>query len=179
MIGPGGNLEKNVPFTRSLYQPLSIVGDGTGAISQNIDGDTTPTKFYIQPPSTEKYTLRRANIEIIDGNFNNATQYGAIGIPLAAGIRVYVENDSEILKEYTEFIRIKRSFDWSLLAGVDAVVQGGAGSDALTVRWTFSLGAADIELDGSDNQRFVVEILDDLTGLNEQIVFVQGKKGLL
>ena len=160
-----------------IYQIMSVNGDGTGAISQNVDGSTTPVKFYIQPPSDEKYTLRRMNIHAIDGNWNNASQYGALGDPLAVGIKIYTEvNGGALIKDYTKDRTIQRTHDWALLAGVDSVVSGAAGADPLIVRWTFERGAGKIILDGSKNERLVIEIGDDLEGLVEQLAMVQGFK---
>jgi hypothetical protein len=119
------------------------------------------------------------NVEGIDGNWNNALQYGALGTALSNGIRMYVERDTTIIREYTEFVKIKRNHDWSLFAGVDNPIIGGAGADALIVRWTFGKGCSDIVLDGSKLERFVVEIQDDLTDLDDQICFVQGCRKLI
>ena len=157
----------------AIYQALDTLGTGAGSISQNVNGSVTPVKFFIQPPSDEKYTLKRMNLHAIDSNWNNATFYGAIGA-LPNGIRCYVEDDSGIIYEYTSNFKIKRSRDWALLAGADAVSIGAAGADPLIVRWTFASGYSNITLDGSKNERFVVEVPDDLTGLDDQIAVVQG-----
>lgn len=175
MIGNGqtNNIIVKPEFT--VYQPLDQDGDGTGVISQNVLGTLgTPVKYFIQPPATEKYTLKRMNVHAIDSNWNNATLYGAIVGALANGFRIYVERDTTIIKEYTEFVKIKRTHDWSFLAGVDNVTSGAAGADAFVVRWTFGLGCSDLELDGSKLERLVIEVRDDLTTLADQIAIVQG-----
>lgn len=178
MIG-NGNVTGgvNIPVDDSVYQLLSVNGDGTGATSQNVNGSITPVLFSIQPPADEKYTLRRLTLHAIDGNWNNALQYGALGGPLTNGIKIYVRDGSGIIKNYTSNITIKRTHDWALLAGVDSVNIGAAGADPFLVRWTFDKGASDIVLDGSNNERFVVEIQDNLTGLDDQLTMVQGFKG--
>jgi hypothetical protein len=173
MIG-NGNSDFVVNPADSIYQALSTNGDGTGTISQNVDGSITPVLFYIQPPSNEKYRLRRMNVHAIDANWNNALQYGALGAALANGIKIYVRDDSGIIKDYTRDMTIKRTHDWALLAGVDSVNIGAATADPLLVRWTFARGASDIIIDGSNNERLIVEIPDDLTGLDEQLCEVQG-----
>jgi len=171
---PGGII---VPAEDAVYQPLSTDGAGGGTISQNVNGSSTPVLFYIQPGALERYILKRMNLHAIDGNWNNASQYGALGTALANGIQIYKEiNGGAVIKDYTEFMPIKRTHDWALLAGVDSVNVGGAGEDALIVRWTFNLGYSDIELDGSKNERLVLEVPDNLTGLTDQIAFIQGFK---
>lgn len=171
--GPGGN--KNPVDT--VYQLLTEAGDGTGNASMNVDGSSTPVKFFIQPPITDRYILKRMNIEAINSNFNNASLYGTL--TLAVGMRVYVENDGGIIKEYTLGFNIKRTHDWALLAGVDNITVGSANFDPLTVRWTFANGCSDIELDGSKNERLVVEVPDNMTGLNDQLIQVQGCRVVL
>jgi hypothetical protein len=178
MIG-NGQSSGGVVFNPAdaVYQLLTENGDGTGNGSQAVNGSITPVKFFIQPPSDEKHRLKRMNVHGIDGNWSNATQYGALGGALANGIRIYVENDGGIIKEYTNDIKIKRTHDWSLLAGVDSINVGGAGADPLLVRWTFDRGCSDIVLDGANGERLVVEIADDLTGLDDHLCMVQGCKG--
>ena len=174
MIGNGGNGFLVKPAD-AIYQILSTNGDETGTISQNVVGSVgTPILFFIQPPVDEKYRLRRMNIHAIDGNWNNALQYGALGGALTNGIRIYVRDDSGIIKEYTAGKKITRTHDWALLAGVDSVNIGAATADPLMVRWTFNRGATDIILDGSNNERLVLAIEDDLSGLNDQLAMVQG-----
>jgi hypothetical protein len=160
----------------SIIQPLSTNGDGTGAISQNVNGSVIPVLFYAQPEIDEKYILTRMTVEAIDGNWSNASHYGALGAALPNGIKIYKRNDDGIIKDYTEFFTIKRTHDWALLAGVDSVAVGGSGEDPLMVRWTFERSGSKIELDGSKNERLVVEIPDDLTGLTDQICVIHGTK---
>lgn len=179
MIGNGsGTSNIIVSPVNTIYQALDTVGDGSGLIAQNVNGSITPVKFLIKPPSTHKYILKRMNVHAIDANFNNALNYGTIST-LANGIRVYIENDIGIVKEYTSNFKIKHTHDWALLAGTDSITEGSAGADPLTVRWTFARGCSDIVLDGSKNERLVVEIQDDLSGLDEQSSVVQGCRILL
>jgi hypothetical protein len=171
--GPAGGVI--VPPESAVYQLLTQNGDGTGNASMNIDSSGAPVKFFIQPPVGKKYTLKRMNLEAIDGSFNNATNYG--DLTLTNGMRVYIEDDSGIIKEYTDGFTIKRSHDWALLSGVDAPSIGGAGADVLLVRWTFNNGCSPITLDGSKNERLVVQVNDNMLGLIDQLIQVQGCEG--
>jgi hypothetical protein len=173
MIGNGdSNAFAPINPADAVYQLLSTNGDGTGVTSMNVDGSVTPVKFYIQPPSNKTYILRRMNVQAIDGNFNNASLYGTV--TLTNGMRIYIENDGGIIKEYTDGFTIKRNHDWALLSGVDAPAIGGAGSDALLIRWTFANGCSYIKLNGSKNERLVLEVTDNMTGLDDQLSQVQG-----
>ena len=165
-----------IKVQNSIYQPLSANGDGTGTISQNVNGSVTPVEFSIDAESGKTFVLTRLNVLAIDGNFNSATGYGALSA-LTNGIKIHVE-DSEgtILKDFTQYTTIKRSYDWSLLSGVDNTFIGGAGADPLLIRWTFSRGYDNIYLNGDRGEKFVVTISDNLTGLDDQICFIQGYK---
>ena len=176
--GGGQTAAKVGLVSNAVYQPLDTIGDGSGSISQAVNGSVTAVKFFIKPPLAEEYTLTRMNVHGIALNFNDALQYANIG-ELTNGIRVFVENDAGIIKEYTEFVKIKRTHDWALLAGVDSISVGGSNADPLLVRWTFERGARNIILNGNKNERFVVEIPDDLTGLDDQIAMVQGTRRFL
>ena len=177
MIGNLGGNNIIFPPSDTVYQLLSTNGDGTGNVSMNVDGSGTPVKFFIQPPETEKYILKRMDVEVIDGSFNDALKYGTL--TLATGMRIYVENDGGIIKEYTIGFNIKRNFDWALLAGVDVPILSAPVTDALLVRWSFDKGCSKIELDGSKNERLVVEVNDLMTGLDEQLIQVQGCRKVL
>lgn len=177
MIGDGGANNVIFPPSDTIYQLLSTNGDGTGTVSMNVDGSSTSVKFFIQPPVTEKYTLKRMNIQAIDNNFNNANLYGTL--TLANGMDIYIENDSGIIKRFTNEFKIKRTHDWALLAGIDTIDIGNAVSDPLLVRWTFEKGCSDFILDGSNTERIVVEIRDLMTGLDDQLIMVQGCRKVL
>ena len=173
MLPESGTFDTEIPLESAIFQFLSKNGDGSGVTSQAVNGSGAPEEFYIQPPEDEVYVLKRMNLEAIDSAFTNATNYGAIST-LAVGITVRVlDSDNNVVKDFTP-IPIKRSHDWGLLSGVDATALGGAGSDALLVRWTFARGYGDIILDGGLGHRFVLSVNDDLTGLDDQLAMVQG-----
>lgn len=176
IIGTGNAPQPSfvTPASNTIYQALSTNGDGTGFIEQKVNGGTSPVKFYIQPAVDEVYILKRVNIAVIASNFNDATKYGTLS--LVNGIEVFIENDIERLQDYTKDITIKRTYDWGLLSGVDAVTVGNANADPFLVRWTFDRGGTNIKLNGANNERFVMQINDDLTGLISQVAMIQGFK---
>ena len=163
---------QDIPSENFLFQVLSTAGDGTGSTDQAVNG-TTPVKYFIQPPAGKKYTLKRFNLHAVATNFNNASNYGTVSA-LANGIKVYIENDERLIFDFTRDFQIKSTFLWGLLSGIDASTIGGAGADPLLVRWTFSKGCGNIELNGNDGDRFVVEIRDNLAALTSQEAIVQG-----
>lgn len=162
-------INENIPKERHLFQNVSSVGDGTGVI--DLIG-AAAAAYTITPGSGEKFTLKRLTMMQIDGNFNSATGYGA-GSALTNGITVTVENGSGVIVNYTP-APIKRTYEWALLAGVDASTVGGAGSDANLVRWTFSKGAGDILLDGDKGEFFKIDFGDAMSFMTSIRILLQG-----
>ena len=150
-----------------IYQNVSSNGDGTGVT--DLIG-AAAADYYVIPPAGEKYRLKRMTVAQIDGNFNSAIGYGA-GSALTNGITITVENGSGIIKNFTP-VPIKRTYDWALLAGVDASSIGAAGADINLVRWTFEKGCSDILLDGSKGEFLKVsfgDVMNFMTSLNIQV----------
>jgi hypothetical protein len=159
--------EEPAQFESIIYQNVSSVGDGTGVT--DLIG-AAPADYYVIPPAGEIYRLKRMTIAQIDANFNTATGYGA-GAALTVGIKITAENAGGVLTDYTP-VPIKRTYDWSLLAGVDASTTGGAGADANLVRWTFARGCSDMLLDGNKGEFLRVSFgdpMDFMTSINIQV----------
>jgi hypothetical protein len=165
------NTDNKVKPANIITRMIDTNGDGTGAFEQAI---VTTQKYFIQPPDDVTYILKRMNIYAQDLAFTSADNYGAISGGLANGIKVYIENDNGVIKDFTDQMTIKTTYQWGLFAGVDATSIGGAGSDPFNVRWTFARTCGDIILVGSDNERFVVETQDSLADLDSHICQVQG-----
>lgn len=164
-------LAENTPKEMALYQNLSSNGDGTGTINLIA---ATPASYTIKPGPGEKYTLKRLNMLQVDGNFNSALGYGA-GAALTNGITVTVEDSNGIVKNYTPE-PIKTTYEWALLAGVDASTTGGAGADGNLVRWTFARGCGDITLDGDKGEVFKISFGDAMNFMDVIRIQVQGCK---
>lgn len=160
-----------VPLGKSIYQLLSSDGKGGGVVNLNA---AAPAAYTITPESHEVYVLKRMNVWQVDANFNAATGYGA-GSALTNGITITVENASGIIVNYTP-VSIKTSFEWALLAGVDIPVIGGAGADALPIRWTFNKGDGNIILDGSKGEFLKVSFGDAMNFMDHLRIMVQGYK---
>ena len=154
-----------------IYQNVSSNGDGTGVT--DLKG-AAPADYFVIPPAGEKYRLKRMNVAQIDANFNAATGYGA-GSALSVGITITTENASGIIKNYTP-VPIKRTYDWALLAGIDATGTAAAGADINLVRWTFAKGCSDILLDGSKGEFLRVSFGDAMNFMDSVRIQVQGCK---
>ena len=154
-----------------IYQLLSTNGDGTGTIELN---QNAAADYFVRPSLTEKYVLRRLLVWEIDGSFTNAAGYGA-GSALSVGIGITVENGNEVIKNYTP-ARMKTTYEWSLLAGVDNTAVFSGGDDAHLVRWSFHKGGGDVVLDGSKGEFLKVSYGDAMDFMTSIRIEVQGFK---
>lgn len=152
-----------------IFQNVSSGGDGAGVI--NLIG-AAPAAYTVTPGSGNKIVLTRLNMLQVDGNFNSAAGYGA-GSALTNGITITVENAGGVIKNYTPE-PIKTTYEWSLLAGVDASTIGGAGADANLVRWTFNRGGGNITLDGDKGEFLKVDFADVMSFMTIIRIMVQG-----
>lgn len=179
-IDVGNNVSMNRHIMFALKNSIS------GSIDLAVNAASAAQFFYLQPPITEIYTLKRMNIRIIANSFLNALRYGGVGTGaglvagLPNGLRVFVERGNvtvgsgNLVIDYTADRKIKVTSDWALLAGVDANPESGTFDDPFTVRWTFAKSCGHIILDGSAYERLVVEVNDDISSLESHINMVSG-----
>ena len=154
-----------------IYQLVSTNGDGTGTVDLKINA---ATDYFVRPGPLEKFVLRRMNLWEVDGSFTDAAGYGA-GSALSVGISITVENGTEVIKNYTP-VRIKTTYEWSLLAGIDNTAVFSGGDDAHVVRWTFGRGGGNITLDGSKGEFLRVSYGDAMDFMTFVRIQVQGYK---
>jgi hypothetical protein len=157
--------------SRHVFQLISSDGKGGGTVDLN---QNAAADYYFIPDPNEKIRLERMNVFEVDGSFTNAAGYGA-GTALTNGIGITVENADGVLKNYTP-VRIKTTYEWALLAGVDSTFVGGAGSDPHMVRWTFAKGGGPILLDGSKGEFLRVSFGDAMDFLTLSKIMVQGHR---
>lgn len=154
-----------------IFQLFSTNGDGTGIVELN---QNAAKDYFVRPGLLEKFVLRRMNTWEVDGSFTNAAGYGAGGA-LTNGIGITVEDGNGIIKNYTP-VKIKTTYEWSLLAGVDNTAVFSGGDDAHVVRWTFARGGGNITLDGSKGEFLKVSYGDAMDFMTFVRILVQGYK---
>lgn len=154
---------------KHIFQMVSSVGDGTGVTELNA---AAPADYMIKPKAGEIYVLKRLNLWQIDANFNSASGYGA-GSALTNGIGITVENGLGVIKNYTP-LKIKTTYEWSLLAGVDASTSLAAGADVNLVRWTFAKGGGNIVLNGTKGEFLKFSFGDAMNFMTNLRIQVQG-----
>ena len=155
--------------SKHFFQLVSSNGDGTGVVDLNA---AAPADYFITPSSSQKIILKRLNLLEKDLSFTNALGYGA-GSALTNGIGITVENGSGVIRNYTP-VKIKTTYEWALLAGVDSSSIGGSGADPHMVRWTFNKGGGNIKLDGSKGEFLRISYGDAMNFMDFIRIMVQG-----
>ena len=160
----------NSPLTvRKMHSDhLSVNGDGTGTTNANVDGSTTPVKFWLEC-TTGVIELHRLIVYVQDaGNFS-ATDYGTIAT-LANGVEVQTLNSGGTLLSHFDHT-IKSNAEWAAHCFDIDYISFGTGDNSMAVRWTFSKGGHPIIL--QRGEQFAVTVNDDLTGLTTHSLVVQ------
>lgn len=135
-----------------------------------VNGSVTPVPFIWT--ATQKTVLSRVNITILDAGPITATTFGGAAT-LTNGLGFEVRSSTgALLKSFTGGMPITRNADWGSLAGVDWTQSIGAGLDAVTVRWSMFKSGKEVLL--FPNETFECVVRDDLTGLTEMTIMLQG-----
>lgn len=167
--GPGELTEGNP----GLYRFLDLVGDGSGAVSMNVNGATTPVSFLLVPPAGQVYRVARMIWSLRDtGTFDSGGwgNNGGTALPNGFLSRTWFGGTPVILSNFS----ITSHFD---LAGITHDMNHhswGAGDEFITARLTLTKAGRYIVLDGDNSDYMEVQVRDDLTYLVDQKVSVQG-----
>lgn len=169
----GQTLEKFDKGGRLFTRFLDTNGDGTGTRDAITDYSSAVTDFFVQPAANEFMAITRMIVEIVDSAFS-AAGYGALAA-LTNGIEVLFEDNRQTPAEYslTEE-KIKSVSNWGSYCydtGRDAY---GAGDETMHIRWTFEKAGIVPVLEGSQNDKCIVRVNDNFTGLVEHRFQVQG-----
>lgn len=146
------------------------------------DFSTVPRNFTAGPASDVTWRISRLIITIKDANINNFADYGAIstltnGIVLGV-VRNNVTTDFNPLRTTVEEFTIKTNGDWaSVMFDLD-IKNLGAGDDYVVGRWTFDAASTKIRLEGSKGDFLFVQLSDDLSGLSDHLIMIQGYEEL-
>jgi hypothetical protein len=98
-------------------------------------------------------------------------------IVLTNGITVDVQDDTGVLYSLTDANKpILSNGEWGGYCHDFSLHAFGIGDDWASVRWTFSKSGKPITLRGEYNERLVVTLNDDFTGLSVHHFLVQGKQ---
>lgn len=140
------------------------VGDGTGSINANVNGSVTPVEFMVTAPANTWIALNRLVVFVKDGGSFDTGSYGN-GITMTTGIKIILRDADLTEEDVTVQKSIKFNTDWSAYCYDVMHHNFGSGDETLTARYTFTKDGSPIIL--PPGRSFVVQINDDLTGLDE------------
>lgn len=145
--------------------------------NDNVNGDYSGAgleKFYIAPGPGEIYRIARMLV-IVEDTAIVANYYGNIIGGLTNGIKLRVEDSlGTVLNDLMDGGAVNSSAEWAEYCFDAEVKAWGPGNEFLTVRWTFTRAGVYIRLSGDNDERLVITVNDDLTGLVDHEFIVQG-----
>lgn len=158
-----------------LFRYLDETGDGTG--NKDITGDysSTVTDFKIAPPSDKVYYLARMIIHYEDTAGFTPSEFANFGAVLTNGIDFICVNNGVQLS-LTDSMLIKTNSDWSRLSydmGIDSFGSGNP-NQFIKARWTFARSGRPLRFNGGSSDEFVCRVNDNLTGLINFNIQMQG-----
>jgi len=172
-VSKGSSTTTDLSRNQLISRYLDTNGDGSGTKNANGDYSSAAEEFYIQPGAGEIYQLSRMIVLIEDTSGFSATEYGNLGSALSNGIHIHAEYDSAATTiDLTDDIPIVDNAHWGGLCYDVALKTWGAGNEVLVVRYTFASMGQEIRLTSDD--RFLVGVNDNLTGLVDHHFLVQG-----
>lgn len=158
-----------------LIRPLDTNGDGTGTVNANGNYASAAEDFYIQPADGEILQINRMIVTVEDTSGFSAVEYGNTAAALTNGINIKVVYGTDgVTNNFTSLFPIKANSHWGSYCYDVDLKTWSTGNEFLLVRWTFGHTGQRIRLTGKDNDRFVVTLNDDLSGLVSHLFIVQG-----
>ena len=159
--------KRNLLFVKKF----DTIGDGSGSISQNVDGSTIPVVFKVAPASNEIYLISRIIFLIRDNATFDSGGWGALGgTPLTNGCVLSKKLNGV---QYAAF-NLKSNADIAGICFDISKNSWGAGDEFLSARFTFTKLGDPIRLIGANGDEIIFTINDNLTGLVDQYVVAEG-----
>ncbi|NIM50757.1 MAG: hypothetical protein GTO22_16150, partial [Gemmatimonadales bacterium] len=139
------------------------------AFDMSVDGSGTPQNFdYTVPAGTSyrRFQIARLNIMMLD-NTIRWDQFLGVGGELTNGMLFQVLDDTgAVMQDFgTGVSPMKKTADFTALAGVDTVRALAVGDDMFPVRWTILKSGNKMTL--YPNWKFRCVVRDDLSSISE------------
>lgn len=151
-----------------------MVQDGTSNRNADVDGSSTSVEMVFGPGLTESWVIDQMLVFIYSSANVSETAYGALAT-LTNGIDADLYNADGLLVSLTGTAPVKSNNDL-LTFGFD-VRQNLFDVNPRSVSAIFNFGdGAGILLDGSKEERMIVRINDDLTGLISHFIRIEAEK---
>jgi len=175
----GGSLTTDTPTsgieaTAAIFKLLtweSGPGSGTDMITDYTG--SVNSVFVYQVASGKVAYISRLNILLLDGGIKPDKFGGIAALSKGCLVKVVSSADAEVL-DFTNGLGITTNARFAYLAGSDIQEVAGTSVDALPIRWTLDKAFAGRPLKLVSQQKLQWTNQDDLTGLSEFRVMVQG-----
>ena len=154
----------------------SVFMKNGAAVQWNVNGSVTPVEYSTGVQSGfDKFYVHRALLCLEDGTGFRAEHFGSLGAALTNGC------EFEYVREGTTYdlldgVKVKTNHDFGRYNYDVDLKTWGAGDDVLLARWSFDRFGGPLLLEGSDS--LIWRINDDLTGLTEATIVIQGRSFL-
>jgi hypothetical protein len=172
-----------------INQYLSLNGDGTGEIEMVGNYSSAEGIFYFEVPAGYHMHANRLIVYLRDTGAFDAAKYGN-NVTLAAGIFLEIVNESDVVQTTLTPRPVRTNSEWGSFCYDIVNHSFGTGDEFLLVRWTFGHATApgiEQEISGSGARtegfpplelptgwKLRARLNDDLSGLNEHRICVQG-----
>ena len=155
-------------------QPLFLKELSNGITSDmSVNGSVTPVDFFVQPPVDEVWYIAKWMLYLQDGKGFDITTWGSNGA-LTNGLDLKVEVNGVTVNQLD--FPVKHNGDIARIAYDMQLHEFGNGDDILTAQWSFTEMGQFLRLDGATNDKLIVTVQDDLTGITTQHIHIQGFK---
>lgn len=142
---------------------LDTVGDGSGSIEADIDGETVPTVFKYSVPEGKILLVDRLVVWIRDFGAFDAEKYGN-GLTLSAGIiGGSVDNKTNVFTPRTTQLPVKSNSDWPAYAFDFTYIPIGTGDNVAVAQYVYENDGAPLVFYGGTG--YGIKIADNLSGL--------------
>jgi len=150
---------------------VTVDGQQGSANNMNVNGAGTPVQFWYQPAPTDLFRIDVVHLSIADNGAPGFDQYGSVPGPLPNGVRFFVDRGGvvqyldRIYKTNTDVITVATGVEIHTMAVNTRIVE---------YRSEFAQYASGVLFSGASNDRFGVEIRDDLTALQVHNCMLSG-----
>ena len=161
-----------VPFVGSAALILQYMRESGGSEEMAVNGSVTAVEFEFENTDPLlKAVIARTLWNIVDAS-PTAIKFGGI-TALTNGLLVELVNPADVVVfDFLDGVPIKQNAQFGNLGGVDWNLTAGAGTGAVTVRWSLFKTGREILVPPGFKIRLTVQ--DDLSALDSMMVSVQG-----
>lgn len=160
--------------SRFIYAFLRNTTTG-GSFDLNVNATSTALQnFFFEVPTDKIFQLMRVNILILDAGIRPSKFGAEAALTNGIVIETVGTDNSATTLDFCDGDTIKRNAEFVYLAGVDNIILDAAADDSLSVRITVD-GSTGLPCELKAGQRFQFGIQDDLSGLAQFRVMIQGK----